>query len=274
MMHAGCVFVAGIHPSRTWMSGSLESLRWNACVHRLDLSLHSHLKESIGNRARTHANSKGENPSTGKFLGEGSNPQHYIKYNSEPNTLPTSYSSPIEAYNWAVRLAGYTLPMTTWRQSQKYDWLAIYCQWQHEGSPRSMIGWLFIANDNMKAVPEVWLAGYLLPMTTWRQSQKYDWLAIYCQWQHEGSPRRVRDQPVCLGEAILNKSGHSATRVKEFNSSKVCNGYITATRVTESTVVRNIDQPLQTTHTYGNSSFPKHSFQRAASTLHKRREIP
>ena len=39
MVHAGCVFVAGIHPSRTWMSGSFESVQWNACVHRLDLGL-------------------------------------------------------------------------------------------------------------------------------------------------------------------------------------------------------------------------------------------
>ena len=35
MVRAGCVFVAGIHPSRTWTSGSFESVRWNACVHRL-----------------------------------------------------------------------------------------------------------------------------------------------------------------------------------------------------------------------------------------------
>ena len=45
MVRAGCVFVAGIHPSRTWTSGSFESVRWNACVHRLDLGLYSHPKE-------------------------------------------------------------------------------------------------------------------------------------------------------------------------------------------------------------------------------------
>ena len=48
MVHAGCVFVASIHPSRTWMSGSFESLQWNACVHRLNLSLCSHPKEFFG----------------------------------------------------------------------------------------------------------------------------------------------------------------------------------------------------------------------------------
>ena len=30
------------------MSGSFESVRWNACVHRLDLGLYSHPKEFIG----------------------------------------------------------------------------------------------------------------------------------------------------------------------------------------------------------------------------------
>ena len=54
MVHAGCVFVAGIHPSRTWMSGSFES----ACVNRLDIGLYSHPKEFLGTGVRTHVNSK------------------------------------------------------------------------------------------------------------------------------------------------------------------------------------------------------------------------
>ena len=41
MLHAGCVFVAGIHPSRTWMSGSFKSMQWSAHVHRLDFILSS-----------------------------------------------------------------------------------------------------------------------------------------------------------------------------------------------------------------------------------------
>ena len=65
MVHAGCVFVAGIHLSRTWMSGSFESVRWNACVHRLDLSLHSHPNEFLGNGVRTHVDSKGKIPCIG-----------------------------------------------------------------------------------------------------------------------------------------------------------------------------------------------------------------
>ena len=44
----GVFFVAGIHPSRTWTSGSFESVRWNACMHRLDLGLYSHPKEFWG----------------------------------------------------------------------------------------------------------------------------------------------------------------------------------------------------------------------------------
>ena len=33
---------------RTWTSGSFESVRWNACMHRLDLGLYSHPKEFWG----------------------------------------------------------------------------------------------------------------------------------------------------------------------------------------------------------------------------------
>ena len=66
MVHAGCVFVAGIHPSRTWMSGSFESVQWNACVHRLDLGLYSHPKEFWGIGVRTHVSSNGKIPYTRK----------------------------------------------------------------------------------------------------------------------------------------------------------------------------------------------------------------
>ena len=52
------------------MSGSFESVQWNACVHRLDLGLHSHLKEFLGNGVRTHVNSKGKIPSTGSSEGD------------------------------------------------------------------------------------------------------------------------------------------------------------------------------------------------------------
>ena len=46
------------------MSGSFESMRWNACVHRLDLGIYSELKEFWGNGVRTHVNSKGKILST------------------------------------------------------------------------------------------------------------------------------------------------------------------------------------------------------------------
>ena len=48
MVHAGCVLVAGIRLSRTGTRGSFESVLWKECVHRLGISLYSHLKESQG----------------------------------------------------------------------------------------------------------------------------------------------------------------------------------------------------------------------------------
>ena len=59
-------FFAGIHPSRTYTSGSFQSVRWNARMHRLDLGLYSHPKEFWESGVRTHVNSKGNIPSTGK----------------------------------------------------------------------------------------------------------------------------------------------------------------------------------------------------------------
>ena len=77
------------------MSGSFESVRWNACVHRLDLGLYSHPKEILGNRVRAHVNSKEKIPSTEKILLRGGlNPRRCVKQDREPNSLPTSYSGP------------------------------------------------------------------------------------------------------------------------------------------------------------------------------------
>ena len=90
-------FLANIHPSRTWLSGSFESMQWSACVTRLDLGVYSHPKV-LGNGVRTHVNSKGKIPSTRKnLLRGGSNPRYCIKQDSEPNTLPVSYSGPHQA---------------------------------------------------------------------------------------------------------------------------------------------------------------------------------
>ena len=53
------------------MSGSFQSVLWNACVHRLDIGLYSHLKEFLGNGVRTHVDSKGKNPRCWKNSPQG-----------------------------------------------------------------------------------------------------------------------------------------------------------------------------------------------------------
>ena len=64
-VHSECIVVACIHPSRAWISGSFESLRWITCVYWLTLGLYSHPKEFSGNGVRNHVNSKGKIPTTG-----------------------------------------------------------------------------------------------------------------------------------------------------------------------------------------------------------------
>ena len=91
-MRAGCVFVAGIHPSRTWTSGSFESVQWNACMHRLDLGLYSHPKEFLGEWSLTPCLT----PREKSFLPEnvprgGSNPRHC---GQRAQALPTELFRP------------------------------------------------------------------------------------------------------------------------------------------------------------------------------------
>ena len=44
------------------MSGSFESVQWNACVHRLDLNLYSHPKEFFGERSQNPCQLQEKNP--------------------------------------------------------------------------------------------------------------------------------------------------------------------------------------------------------------------
>ena len=74
--------VAGIHPSGTSMSGSFESVQWNACVLRLDLGLYSPPRV-LGNEVL-----QGKYPLYQRLRG-GSNPRRCITLDSDPNTLPT-----------------------------------------------------------------------------------------------------------------------------------------------------------------------------------------
>ena len=90
MVHAGCAFLPAFTRWGHGTSGSFESVWWNACVHRLDLALYSHLKEFWGNGVKTYVNSKRKVPSPRG----GSNPWHCIKQDREPNTLAMSYCGP------------------------------------------------------------------------------------------------------------------------------------------------------------------------------------
>ena len=100
MVCAGCVFVAGIRRSRTWTSGSFESVRWNACVHRLDLSLYSHPKEFLGEWSLNPCLLQGKNPLCRKISPEedrthdtvDSEPKHYQQAIPAP-VLPSVVSS-------------------------------------------------------------------------------------------------------------------------------------------------------------------------------------
>ena len=95
MVRAGCVFVAGIHPSRTWTSGSFESVRSNACVHRLDLGLYSHPKEFLGEWSLNPCLLQGKNPLYRKISTEedrtldavDSEPKHYQRAIPAPAPL-------------------------------------------------------------------------------------------------------------------------------------------------------------------------------------------
>ena len=109
----GLFFVAGIHPSRTWTSGSFESVRWNACMHRLDLRLYSHPKEFWGMESEPMLTPREKSPLMEHFSSEEDwtqdaassrtvSPTHYQRANPFPldwfntfiHNVPSSRRSP------------------------------------------------------------------------------------------------------------------------------------------------------------------------------------
>ena len=100
MVHAGCFFVADIHSSRTWMSGSFESVRWIACVQRLDLGLSSHSKEFWGKGVRNRVNSKGKNPLYRRFRG-GSNPRATLYHSEQRDQHTTDWAIPAHVFSYS-----------------------------------------------------------------------------------------------------------------------------------------------------------------------------
>ena len=65
MVHAGFVFVSSIQLSRTQMSGSFGSVKWNVYVHRPDLGLCSHPKEFWGMESESMVVSREKSPLPG-----------------------------------------------------------------------------------------------------------------------------------------------------------------------------------------------------------------
>ena len=113
MVHAGCVFVAGIHLSMTWMSRSSESMWWNACLHRLDLCLYSHPKEPmLTPRVKSplpKKNSSSEDRTHNAALNKTMSPTHYqLSYSGPHFSLVKIEEKEVKFSRWGG-LVGETL---------------------------------------------------------------------------------------------------------------------------------------------------------------------
>ena len=75
------------------MSGFLESVQWNACVHRLDLGLYSHPRDFTGEWSQNPVLTPRGKPLYWKLRG-GLNQRGCIMQDSEPNTLQTELFHP------------------------------------------------------------------------------------------------------------------------------------------------------------------------------------
>ena len=168
MVHAGYVFVVGIHSSSTWMSGSLESVRWNACVHGPDLGLYSHPKEFGGNGVRTHVNPKGKISSTGGSEGCQTATLHHVGQRAQHTTdwaIPAKLMSLTTTPSWAQ----YLLPIFILSWLFSFSSLSLYLLPRHR---------LELNNFNRDTTLSQYLRYVSIPISPTMTSPWSDYLAL------------------------------------------------------------------------------------------------
>ena len=92
-VHAGCVFVAGIHPSRTRMSGSFEFVRWECVCAQTSPVLILSSERVFWNGVRNQVNTKGKILCT-RGPGEGQTRDPASHRTASPTLYQLSCSGP------------------------------------------------------------------------------------------------------------------------------------------------------------------------------------
>ena len=96
-----CVLGVFLLPAFTRVEHEHQSMQWNACAHRLDLSLYSHLKEFFGGMEfEPMLTPREKSPLPENFPRGGSNPRCC---GQRAQTLPTSYSGPVKELKRMVK---------------------------------------------------------------------------------------------------------------------------------------------------------------------------
>ena len=113
MVHAGCVFVVGIHPSRTWMSGSFESKQWNACVQTRPRFILSPETSFGGMESEPMLTLREKSALSENSLQRRIEPTTLHHEDNKPNTWPMSNSGPkrsewysfemLRQWEWSIR---------------------------------------------------------------------------------------------------------------------------------------------------------------------------
>ena len=98
--------VAGIHPSRSWMSGSFESVRWNACVQTRPPLLPSS-ERVLEEWVKTHVNSTTGASEEGQTCDVASHRE------ASPTHYRLSYSSPWSWINTKISLLDHQVSPTS-----------------------------------------------------------------------------------------------------------------------------------------------------------------
>ena len=132
MVYDGCVFVAGIHPSRTWISGSFESVRWNVCVHRID-SVYALIWKSFGGmKSEPVLTPRARSPLPEKFSPEEDRTCAAASHRTV-STEHSQWAIPaqkawIEPRSFALKAIASTTRLT-WQVNVMLDVLFMICTW-------------------------------------------------------------------------------------------------------------------------------------------------
>ena len=174
-----CMLGVLLLPAFTYVGQEIRIFWVHACVHRLDISLYSHLKEIFWNGVRTNVNSKGKIPSTGDW-----------EEDRTCDAAPHRTASP--THYWLS--CSVMLHYTGQPAQHTTDWAVPSCCITQDSQPNTLLTELFrhAALHRTASPTHYWLSCSVMLHYTGQPAQHTtDWAVLSCCTTQDSQPNTL-----------------------------------------------------------------------------------